>query len=190
MLEILTFTGVDEATDLSSLKDICSQYPQVEFAVLYGSHPGEGNPIFPSTGFIQKFRALQGVRTAIHLCGRWARSAAGELERSITLGFLCSGFGRVQINLHGDDYDPKRVELQHSAIKRFAEQTLTNSVILQHQGTFETVPIKHPRFEYLLTSLKGAAKRDSSSGRNRPPTQESGTPTGWDLTTSKPPCSS
>ena len=75
MLEILTFTGVDEATDLSALKDICSQYQQVEFAVLYGSHPGEGNPTFPSIGFIQEFRTLKGVRTAIHLCGPPRRAA-------------------------------------------------------------------------------------------------------------------
>ena len=80
MLDILTFTGVDEATDLGALKDICSQYSQVEFAVLYGSHPGEGNPIFPSIGFIQEFRNLKGVRTAIHLCGRWARCAAGVAQ--------------------------------------------------------------------------------------------------------------
>ena len=163
MLEILTFTGVDEATDLEALRDISADYPQVEFGVLYGSHAGEGNPIFPSTGFVQKFRGLQDVRTAIHLCGRWARCAAGEFDRSITLGLLCNGFGRVQVNLHGDDENPHRVQLQYSAIKRFAEQTAADSVILQHRGAFDTVPIRHPRIEYLFDLSEGSGQEGFDS---------------------------
>ena len=174
MLEILTFTGVDESTDIEALKEICAQHPQVEFAVLYGTRPGKGSPIFPSTEFVRRFRNLEGVRTAIHLCGDWARCATGELSRSITLGLLCNGFGRVQINLHGDDANPERVKIEHSALKRFAQQTATNSVILQHQESFDTVPIQHPRIEYLFDLSEGSGQEGFDQWPKPPAGQRAG----------------
>ena len=80
MLEILTFTGVDEMTKESHLADIARSYPKVEFGVLVGSRSDtyESHGIFPSFNKVRVFRdyALNhGVQASLHLCGTWARTA-------------------------------------------------------------------------------------------------------------------
>lgn len=48
MIELLTFTGVDEHTSFPKLLDLAHLYPAVEFAVLVGSPTGTGTkPRFP-----------------------------------------------------------------------------------------------------------------------------------------------
>ena len=44
---------------------------------------------------------------------------------------LCNGFGRVQVNLHGDAWHPARVEMSVKMIKAFADE-IPGQVILQH----------------------------------------------------------
>ena len=78
MLELVTFTGVDTHTDLNELARIAREYPQAEFAVLAGSQTGGDNPIFPPMETVRALRNLDGVNTALHLCGKYARMAAGE----------------------------------------------------------------------------------------------------------------
>ena len=49
-LSILTFTGVDEKTDLAALRDISRRYPRVEWGVLVGSHTDSNDRgIYPVT---------------------------------------------------------------------------------------------------------------------------------------------
>ena len=67
MLDCITFTGVDERTDLARLRRIGKRYP-VEFAVLVGSHSGE-KPIFPPLQFVRRFRTFaqqEKIWSAIH----------------------------------------------------------------------------------------------------------------------------
>ena len=155
MLEILTFTGIDARTDLQEVRAIAARYPRAEFAVLIGSRTGEDNPIFPPMSVVRNLREL-GVQTALHLCGTYARQAAGEGEQTGKLMPLCEGFGRVQINLHGDELNPRRVETNGQALRHFAEWAQAGSVILQHRGPFEETPIQHPRLEYLFDRSEGA----------------------------------
>ena len=156
MLEILTFTGVDQKTDLNALAEITAQYPKVEFGILIGSQTGTSNPLFPPLTTVQQFKQTTGVNKTLHLCGHHAREAAGEQPSGQSLKLLCHGFDRIQVNLHGDEVNPNRVDVQRNAIKRFAEQTATNSVILQHRGPWDTIPIEHPRIEYLFDLSEGA----------------------------------
>ena len=159
MLEILTFTGIDERTGLEEIREISARYPRAEFAVLVGSQTGQGNPLFPPWETVRQLRNLgPGVRTAIHLCGSNARQAAGEETLSNSLQLLCAGFGRIQVNLHPDGDDPRRVEVQTAGIKRFAERTGTGSVILQHRGPWETIPVEHVRIEYLFDLSEGSGQ--------------------------------
>ena len=51
---------------------------------------------------VRALRNLDGVNTALHLCGKYARMAAGETHAPHSLNLLCNGFGRVQVNLHGE----------------------------------------------------------------------------------------
>ena len=161
MLELITFTGVDENTDLEEVRKIAAQYQQAEFAVLAGSQTGGGNPIFPPMDTVRKLRDLEGVRTAVHLCGSHARMAAGEMytggeHAPHPLNLLCNGFGRVQINLHGDMENPARVRVSAPSIERFAQETKTGSVILQHREDWEKIPLDHPGIEYLFDLSEGA----------------------------------
>ena len=155
MLEIITFTGVDAHTDLEEIREIAREYPRAEFAVLFGSQTGEDNPIFPPVETVRALRQTQGVNTALHLCGYHAREAAGEEPMGQSLKLLAQGFGRIQVNLHGDELDPRRVEIAGPAIKRFAEQASTGSVILQHRGPWSETPVDHPRIEYLFDLSEG-----------------------------------
>ena len=155
MLEIITFTGVDAHTDLEELREIAREYPRAEFAVLFGSQTWGDNPIFPPVETVRALRKTQGVNTALHLCGRYARKAAGEEPMGLGLKHLARGFGRIQVNLHGDEQDPRRVEIAVPAIKRFAEQAGTRSVILQHRGPWSETPVDHPMIEYLFDLSEG-----------------------------------
>ena len=78
MLELVTFTGVDAHTDLTELARIANEYPRAEFGVLVGSQTSGDNPIFPPLEIVWELRNLHGVNTALHLCGKYARMAAGE----------------------------------------------------------------------------------------------------------------
>lgn len=79
----LTFTGVDERTNLDDLLDIRNRYPEhVEFAVLVGSKTTDDyrqdSGRYPCLTYVWKFRDFcrrYNTRCAIHLCGKYARDA-------------------------------------------------------------------------------------------------------------------
>ena len=155
MLELVTFTGVDAHTDLKELARIAIEYPQAEFAVLAGSQTGGDNPIFPPMDTVRALRNLDGVNTALHLCGKYARMAAGETHAPHSLNLLCNGFGRVQVNLHGEAKNPERVQVRAARVRHFAQKVETGSVILQHRGPWSEIPVDHPRTEYLFDLSEG-----------------------------------
>ena len=190
MLELVTFTGVDAHTDLTELARIANEYPRAEFGVLVGSQTAGDNPIFPPIDIVCALRNLGGVNTALHLCGKDARIVAGETHTPHALNLLCQGFGRVQVNLHGDGENPERVQVRDLEIRRFAQKVDTGSVILQHRGPWSEIPIDHPRIEYLFDLSEGRGERASSTGRTRPKTGAWATPAGWVPTTSRRPWSS
>lgn len=181
-LEILTFTGVDRRTDLTELADIAGQYPKVEFGVLVGTHTDmEDRGIFPSLSIVSRFRkAAEGTfRTALHLCGQHSRAIMGTDASSDSLTMhsaavcpptgsldsLCDGFGRVQVNLHGDHWDPRHIAVNAVRIKAFADRITEGSVetvILQHRGVWADVPVRHRAIEYLYDTSEGRG-RDSIS---------------------------
>ena len=153
----LTFTGVDEETDLDALAG-CSG-PGIEYAVLAGSSTGR-HPRFPGLERILEFRdkcASTGVRSAIHLCGHLARAANegrhDELEK------LCRGFGRIQVNApSADDYVQDELER--------LQDRLGAPVIVQHREPFTTSrPFAGPQVSYLLdrSGGRGIAGQESWS---------------------------
>ena len=146
-----TFTGVDEHTDIDRLLMTAWMYPNAEFAVLVSSNTGLA-PIYPSTDFVERFRdrmANGGGRSAIHLCGRYARMAChtnqGVVDRLVA---FVTGFGRVQVNMSSANQASYQ-----KALSRFAERV--PGVVLQHRGSWDTIPIDHPRIEYLFDRSGG-----------------------------------
>ena len=160
MLEILTFTGVDQQTSISELASISRDHPKVEFGMLAGTQSGE-TPIFPAIDFIRTLsvilRKLE-VRQSLHLCGILARAAAGApaapVHTSMILD-LCQPFDRVQVNLHGDSPDDSRIDVNAGSLTRFADMVACKKVILQHREDWESVPIPHQKVEYLFDRSEG-----------------------------------
>ena len=148
MLEILTFTGVDEHTDFGRIIGICQAYPRVEFGVLVGSRTpkdrdSNGNGIFPGlwVADLLKFLGIESgrprkARVAVHLCGSWSESAlqpggpSGETVR------LCRGFDRVQINIHPDLGHLMGIPTPSPVALGYLLRALPGyeSIIIQHRG--------------------------------------------------------
>ena len=173
MIEIVTFTGVDEGTDLREIQEIAGKYPRVEFGVLIGSQTKvQNSPIFPPVETVRALRDLRGVNTALHLCGTLARQAAGEEPMGPGLMPLATGFGRVQVNLHGDPDNPARVRLDLLKTTDLAERT--GSVILQHRGPWADIPLDHPNVEYLFDLSEGAGMESFELWPEPPPGRRAG----------------
>ena len=160
MLELVTFTGVDAHTDLKELAQITREYPKAEFAVLAGSQTDGDNPIFPPMETVRALRNLDGVNTALHLCGTYARMAAGEVPAGWPARVKAQGFGRVQVNLHGDAKNPGRIQVRALEIRHFAQEAENGSVILQHRGPWSEIPVDHPKIEYLFDLSEGRGEED------------------------------
>ena len=70
----ITFTGVDEYTDLDRLQKIQEKYPYAEFGVLLSANWKENGNRYLNP---ERYRDLSGrnLNLSLHLCGRVARSA-------------------------------------------------------------------------------------------------------------------
>ena len=184
MLEIITFTGVDAHTDLEELREIAREYPQAEFAVLFGSQTSGDNPIFPPAETVRALRNLDGVNTALHLCGKYARMAAGEMRTIWPVKLKARGFGRIQVNLHGDEQDPgesrSRSQPSSGSQSRLAPGASSSSTGDPGARPQWTIPGSSTS----STSRRDEARRASSTGRTRPETGALATPAGSDPTTS------
>ena len=155
MLSCVTFTGIDEKTNLSDIISLHVKYPNTEFGVLIGSHTDKGTqPRFPSLAVVTAFRDMcmaQGIPSALHICGAYAREVMSPEGASTDLLSLCKGFTRVQINID-DEYWSKEpgvlpgVSFDSSVLHviAFAREVVkdtTRAVILQHKGEWDTLPI-------------------------------------------------
>ena len=133
MIELLTFTGVDSRTPFDALRKLHARWPRVEFGVLVASSSTEtaDGGILPPLDAVRRFRdecVQSGVNCALHLCGEWSRSlfhqtppeASGRDTLNDALR-LCDGFGRVQINLHGDFLSAEWIEVRGRELTDFAQ---------------------------------------------------------------------
>ena len=165
MLDFLTFTGVDSETPMNDLLSIAKRYGKshVEFGVLVGSHTGESSQggIFPSLHIVRAVKNLKldyGIQVAIHLCGRYSRMVMQDDGAPDEVYDLCNGFSRVQVNLHGDSFNPGRIAVASQAVKRFADTVGCQRVILQHRGGWGQIPVFHEKVEYLFDKSEGGGR--------------------------------
>ena len=156
MIELLTFTGVDSETSLQGLSTLSQRYQRVEFGVLLGSEVGG---IFPPLKVVEQLKTLGsavGIKTALHLCGKYSRMVMRpEGADDEHLWDLCAGFGRVQVNLHGDWFNPERIDVSREEIRHFARRVEADRVILQHRGDWGSMPVEHDKIEYLYDVSEG-----------------------------------
>lgn len=99
--DFITFTGVDDRTDLRDLLDLTMTYGgRVEFGVLMSKSKMGQDPRYPDLRMLRELaRAVnldQSLRLSAHICGQWAREIMrGELpDLPISLG----NFRRMQVN--------------------------------------------------------------------------------------------
>lgn len=137
--KFITFTGLDDATDLKRVVALSRRYP-IEWGILLGRE--SGIPRFPSAGAIDALRCLP-IRRALHLCGPRARDAH---EKLVSVKLACEGFSRIQVN--GPDCDLDEMEDVAKALDRV--------VIAQWRG--EEFPAHRMSLRYLFDRSAGQGK--------------------------------
>lgn len=178
MLQHVTFTGWDEATDLAELEEFCAEcVPNtIEIAVL-ASLSKESEERYPRPAFAADILAAahrNGQRTAIHFCGALARHLLlGGLpraqERLPEWNRATALAQRIQINVPQDTLVAARSVFLHvpetvpftgpDAIKSVADRIEGKDVILQARGA-EFPAKEHDRLFWLF---------DRSGGRGETP---------------------
>ncbi len=98
MIDLCTFTGLDDRSDLSRIVALSAEFPYLEFGVLLSRTPEDKDARYPAYRQIESIvKTLSGrVRLALHVCGR----AVGEfVEGASDIDELVSaGIGRIQLN--------------------------------------------------------------------------------------------
>lgn len=95
----ITFTGIDDRTDLNVAHALAAQYP-VEFGVLFSPSRQGKEPRYPSWATINKIlmQAMpSGPRYAAHLCGDYSRQLLASAATLID-DHLVGHFHRIQVN--------------------------------------------------------------------------------------------
>lgn len=100
-LTSITFTGIDEHTDLEHVEMISEQYPYVEWGVLLSYHHKENGNRYPDPHILERLE-FRHLRLAAHVCGGMAKDVvAAETHKMYEhLGWNFDMFKRCQINLN------------------------------------------------------------------------------------------
>ncbi len=140
--EFVTFTGLDERTDVDRVVELSKRYP-VEWGVLFSPKRAGLHPRYPSILQMERFVG-RGLRLAGHLCGAAARAAltyGHGVDMDATQDWVIHGligFNRVQINYvpNPEVWPELRTDtglpLGHWEAMRFARDTM-HPVIVQHR---------------------------------------------------------
>ncbi|PZR45248.1 MAG: hypothetical protein DI537_60915, partial [Stutzerimonas stutzeri] len=96
--EFITFTGIDERTDLNALASLSGRYP-IEWAILFSRNRQGIDNRYPTIAIIERVFEMKekaDLRLAAHLCGKYAQDIMlGDFDRSsLPLG----PFSRIQVN--------------------------------------------------------------------------------------------
>ena len=138
----ITFTGIDERTDLDRCARISSMW-SVEWGVLIGGRLGKNR--YPSDQVIQAAIG-RGLSMSLHVCGQQARTA----NRGV-LPDHAESFSRMQVNMASRAYDTRSLTL-------LAQRT-GKTIIAQTRG--EVFPHTSQGIQFLF---------DRSGGRGVPST--------------------
>lgn len=95
----ITFTGIDDSTDLAEAHALAAHYP-IEFGVLFSPARQGNEPRYPSWATIHRILMMAapgGPRYAAHLCGDYSRQLLATAATNVD-DYLIGHFQRVQIN--------------------------------------------------------------------------------------------
>ena len=154
-IKYVTFTGIDNWTDLDELERIQQQYPYAEFGVLVSYHYAENGPRFPDPSIFEKLKGRK-LNLSLHLCGSLAiKSAMKNFEPAIDLlGDNFSLFKRVQLNMHLNN--APRESFMALSLKGNLEQIIVQMYTPDLFRNYLAEGWKNENLSYLLDSSGGA----------------------------------
>lgn len=90
----ITFTGLDERTDLDRVLNISERYP-VEWGVLFSPKRQGVQPRYPRMSVVENiFRCCPDIKISAHVCGGYSRQLISGTDIPVPLG----SFDRFQVN--------------------------------------------------------------------------------------------
>lgn len=109
-LKHITFTGIDEKTDIKILEEIQEEYPIAEFGVLTSYHWNENGNRYLNPELVKNLSG-HGLNLSLHICGSAAHDAAVGKWEDIDETIFPTPIGielfkRVQLNLAGRKDNP------------------------------------------------------------------------------------
>ena len=156
----VTFTGVTETDSKDELGWLESEYPNIEYGVLY-SEKEQGKGRYAGLGFIKpfgEFCAANNIDAALHVCGRLALQKLIVNPKRIGEYFKY-GYKRMQLNFNATEQDHAKLLL---AIRALLKAYPNSKIITQHNEDNHSIWYKlfdNPNYQVLW---------DSSGGRGRP----------------------
>lgn len=117
MKKIITFTGVDNKTSLTTLQILANRYSNIEFGILVSTSNTDADKAnrFPSFETIDKVLNANLPSISCHICGELARHYVHTGDFSEIRDFLgqerVDKFSRFQLNIRGyDGFKPFYIE--------------------------------------------------------------------------------
>lgn len=103
----ITFTGVDERTDVTKMYEISCNFPTVEWGILVSNNSGkEGYNRYPNYAFVEnlsKMMVRMDMNFSIHLCGKWPKRFTDNKHYDFWPAKNIAN--TFQLNQRFDDYD-------------------------------------------------------------------------------------
>ena len=154
-LKHITFTGIDERTDFSVLRDIQRKYPLAEFGVLTSYHWNENGNRYLNPDEISRLQGY-GLNLSLHLCGSAAHDAAvGDWDKVIDLTRdKLHIFKRCQLNIAGMRNNPSSVWMSPIIGQEIIVQQKDAEHIDIYRETLKRYPFYEP-FSVLLDASGG-----------------------------------
>lgn len=97
--EFITFTGVDDQTPISRMRELSAVYP-IEWGVLFSPQRQGDDPRYPSRLALGRILA-SGLRLAAHLCGGYSVRIMDGMAPEVPVDL--AAFSRVQVNHSSPD---------------------------------------------------------------------------------------
>ncbi len=142
----ITFTGVDEHTDIRRLIFISGLFHgKVEWGILLSPNMTGKHIRYPALETVNEVlnRVTRfPIKMAAHLCGGYAREVLAH-GSNILDPFIKGSFGRVQLNASGWDFDAERLNL----INGWKDKVGVSDLILQCRVQFPSSSQVHWLFD-------------------------------------------
>lgn len=160
-LRYVTFTGVDERTDIPRLKELSRRYPFTEFGILFARNQDDNR--YPDVPPLLKKLDGSGLRLSAHLCGDFAREAVrtGDFDAfRRACGFRSDLFARCQLNIAGKTFDnPARFLWRLPKMNEVIIQQSSAQALGEQPGTWEHFSRYNPACSILLDDSGGTGRR-------------------------------